>query len=472
MPFFQTSLGIDLRQDRIAIAHLRKTFNRVWVEDSVVIPLGEEKTKEERELEIINAMQGAIGSLNLSIENVILGLPREKTVVKLIEMPSATKENLKKVLEYELVKYVPLPLEETIFDFQTLDEKGGLLRIMLVAMKKGDLLEYVDLFKRMGIQPAAIEISSTASANLFYYDQHPVDPAPVALLGIDKGFFEFNFFDQGNLKETFHQPFLNRNERAAELVAAYRLALLRGLGEKNGSRFFVFGDEANETLVERLKQEISPQMTLARSFKKVRMGNGLRNIAECYGSIGLALRGLAKTRWAINLLPPNLRKEVSRRGLYLAVFLSVASLVLAGVWTIHPFLKEREGLRQITMELAEKRPKVEAIEAIQKKRELLEKEVREFESLRGEEISRPEILKELSDIIPPTVWIWSLRLQSQDLEINGFANSASDLIAILDKSPLFQEVEFSSPVTKERRLFGEQVEKERFRISAKIERTK
>ena len=141
MPSFQTSLGIDLRQDKLVIAHLRKTFNRILVEDSIVIPLGEEKTKEERELEIINAMQGAISSLNLSIENIILGVPREKVVVKLIEMPSATKENLKKVLEYELVKYIPIPPEETIFDFQTLEEKGGLLRIMLVAMKRGDLLE-------------------------------------------------------------------------------------------------------------------------------------------------------------------------------------------------------------------------------------------------------------------------------------------------------------------------------------------
>ena len=56
------------------------------------------------------------------------------------------------------------------------------------------------------------------------------------------------------------------------------------------------------------------------------------------------------------------------------------------------------------------------------------------------------------------------------MELNGFANSASDLIAILDKSPLFEKVEFSSPVIKERRGAGDQVEKERFRISAKVER--
>jgi Tfp pilus assembly protein PilN len=94
------------------------------------------------------------------------------------------------------------------------------------------------------------------------------------------------------------------------------------------------------------------------------------------------------------------------------------------------------------------------------------------------EISKLEILKELSDIFPPTVWVWNLKVQMKevskelltDVELNGFANSASDLISILDKSSLFEKVEFSSPVIKERRGAADQVEKERFRISAKVER--
>jgi len=98
--------------------------------------------------------------------------------------------------------------------------------------------------------------------------------------------------------------------------------------------------------------------------------------------------------------------------------------------------------------------------------------VREFETLKREETRKLEVLRELSDILPSSVWIWNMKLRSKDIEINGFASSASDLIAILDKSPLFEKVEFSSPVTKERRPTGDAAERERFRISAKIERTK
>ena len=211
-------------------------------------------------------------------------------------------------------------------------------------------------------------------------------------------------------------------------------------------------------------------MALAQSFRRVQMANGLQKIPESYASIGLALRGLSKTRWNINLLPLSLRKKVSRFGIYLAMVLSVIALVLAGVWIIHPLLQDRNELSRISGEVKDKKPKVDAIEAILKEKALLEKEVREFEALRAEEVSKLEVLKELSEILPPTVWVWNVKLRSKDIEINGFANSASDLIAILDKSSLLEKVEFSSPVTKERRLFGEQAEKERFRISAKLER--
>jgi general secretion pathway protein L len=202
------------------------------------------------------------------------------------------------------------------------------------------------------------------------------------------------------------------------------------------------------------------------------MSNGLQNLRVSYPSVGLALRGLTKTRWNINLLPLNLRKKVTRFGLYLALSLSAVAVFLALTWMIHPLLQERKELQRVLAQLKEMKPRVDAIEAVQKNKDLLEKEVQEFVTLKRDETSKLEILRELSDILPSSVWIWNMKLKPKDIEINGFASSASDLIAILDKSPLFEKVEFSSPVTKERRATGDTAERERFRISAKIERSR
>src|SRR4030043_1702493 len=167
MPLFQSSLGIDLRRDRIILSHMKKSLNRVSVAASEVFPLTGEKPREEKDAEVINTIQRFINSHNVSKENVVLALPREKAFTKLIEIPSAARENLRKVIEYELVKHIPFTPEDAIFDFQVIDESEGFLRVLLVVVRKTDVSEVLELVKRIGIQPTAIEITSTASVNLY-----------------------------------------------------------------------------------------------------------------------------------------------------------------------------------------------------------------------------------------------------------------------------------------------------------------
>jgi general secretion pathway protein L len=72
--------------------------------------------------------------------------------------------------------------------------------------------------------------------------------------------------------------------------------------------------------------------------------------------------------------------------------------------------------------------------------------------------------------LPSTVWVWNFKYNGKEIEISGFADSASDLIPLLDKSPLFEKVEFLAPITKERTMKGSEVkEKERFKIKARLE---
>ena len=93
-----------------------------------------------------------------------------------------------------------------------------------------------------------------------------------------------------------------------------------------------------------------------------------------------------------------------------------------------------------------------------------------MEKITAGEAKRIDILKELTEVLPPTVWTWNLKCAGKDVEISGFADSASELIPILDKSPLFEKVEFSSPVTKERERKGTtEKERERFKIKMKLE---
>ena len=74
-----------------------------------------------------------------------------------------------------------------------------------------------------------------------------------------------------------------------------------------------------------------------------------------------------------------------------------------------------------------------------------------------------EVLDELTRVVPDQAYLVQLQLRDQTVELHGFASTASDLIGVLEQSPLFNAPQFRAPVTQDRRSGAE-----RFHISAEL----
>jgi general secretion pathway protein L len=172
----------------------------------------------------------------------------------------------------------------------------------------------------------------------------------------------------------------------------------------------------------------------------------------------------------LNLLPLDLRKRVKEIGKFLFPIFLVLALILSLTWGWGVFRRHQDELTILREEVRKRKPEVEIVENLRRQREELLREISDLEKIRADEVSKVEILKELTQILPPTVWIWNFKITGKEIEISGFADSASDLIPRLDRSPLFERVEFLAPVTKEReKRTGEEKEKERFKIKMRLE---
>jgi general secretion pathway protein L len=180
--------------------------------------------------------------------------------------------------------------------------------------------------------------------------------------------------------------------------------------------------------------------------------------------------GLISPRVDLNLLPPDLRKKVRQIGKPFLILLTSLALFFGLTWGTGTFMHYRKEREAVNAEITKRRPAVEALEKLQKQRDDYRKEMAELDQIRSGEISKGELLEELTRLLPDTTWIWNLKYNGKEIELSGFADSASDLIPLLDRSPLFEKVEFLAPVTKEMQMRGDgNKEKERFKIKAKIE---
>lgn len=84
---------------------------------------------------------------------------------------------------------------------------------------------------------------------------------------------------------------------------------------------------------------------------------------------------------------------------------------------------------------------------------------------RIEGISVLQTWEELTRAIPGTAWLTTIRLDGKTVQIEGYAQAASELISMLSAVPIFSKVEFVTPVIRDT-----QVSAERFQIRLQVER--
>lgn len=468
MVIFDSSLGIDFRQNQLILTYLKRSLGKIRLVDYGIHSIVTESQKEEWEGQAISLINLFISKHQIDKKKISISIPREKVIVRFIRFPIATKENLRKVLEYEIPKYTPFEKGETYFDYHIFKEEKEWLHLFVVFVKKDEIDRYLSLLKKIGIQPISIQIPSSAALNLFFYNGGAKGGGISVLLDVASPFFEMNLIRERSLIESFHLP-LSPEHRESKIINSLKRTGMEG-DSLSKSTFFVYGLGADEGILASFKETNQIKGVFFPPLKRIQAGKGTSTLYKIYASLGVPLKGLTKTQLDLNLLPFDLRKKVRQIGKPLFIALSILALILSITWGAGAFIRYRNELDAINGEIKKRRPEVEAIERLQKQKEELGKEISDLRKIEMGEISKTEVLRELAQILPDTVWIWNFKYTGKEIEISGFADSASDLIPLLDKSPLFEKVEFLAPVTKERIMRGSDTkEKERFKIRMKIE---
>jgi general secretion pathway protein L len=461
------SFGIDFKQEHLVLTLLRRSWGRIELVDDGVYPIPSEAQREEREAQVISLVNAFISKHQLNRERICVGLPREKVIARFIKLPVAVKENLRKVLEYEIPKYIPLEKKEIYFDYCLLKEERDWVHLFAVFARKAEIDSYVSLLKKMGIQPISIQISSVAAVNLFFYNKGGSESETSVLVDVADPFLEMNLVEGKDWKESLHLP-LAKEEKGKKIINTFKRSA--DIYSPENSTLFVYGLGADDTLLTSLKETEQLKGVSLPPMDRIRSEGENSKPNRIYASLGVPLKGLINPRIDLNLVPPDLRKKVKQIGRPLLIVFTSLALFFGLTWAVGTFMHYRKESDAVNNEIKKRRPAVEALEKLQKQRDEYRKEMAELVQIRSGEISKVSVLEELTRLLPDTTWIWNLKYNGKEMELSGFADSASDLIPLLDRSPLFEKVEFLAPVTKEMQMRGDgNREKERFKIKVKIE---
>jgi general secretion pathway protein L len=177
-------------------------------------------------------------------------------------------------------------------------------------------------------------------------------------------------------------------------------------------------------------------------------------------ALGAGLAAVREGTASFNALPAEERRTVEE-GAPVITFLLAAVLVLVTVvWLVSAVIKDHRIASRLHSELAQLEPQLRQVH----RNEDEARELREKLTLltRDERRRSAAFLHELTQVIPADAYLTTFRVRSDRIELEGFARSASDLIPLIEKSALFKNPQFTSPVTKV------QNNQERFSLTTEI----
>lgn len=460
---FQASVGIDIQDRAIVMAYLKASVTGVKLLAHGVYSLEDGQPGEDRADRMGRVVKAFFGRNRIPSATLFLGIPREAAILRYVELPLVVKENLRDSLGYELEKYMPFSADELYFDYQVISEDKNTekLQLLLVAVKREFIEPFISLQKLPGARLSGVEVSSTAVANFFSSVPGSREKDPYVLIYARENGLEIDLLKSGFLAHS--RPIaLSQGDPDLPTQVSQQLKKIKETlkGRQGPLKTIVCTMERENALAAHLKEDEAFDVRLF-DFSSADVPS--TDIIPAYG---LALKGLQDLPMDVNLLPREMRKKPSKAGYYVMFGLAGVVIFLTLAWTGGMIFNTQRYIKHLDNELNRLETEVTNVERIKAECVIIGKRIDFFNPLRRDRLIVLNVIKELSERIPKSAWLLRLTYSDSDnqIQIEGWADSASGLIPLLDDSPLFKEVKFLSSITTSA------AGKERFRVGLQLDR--
>lgn len=439
----KNSIGIDIGHNSVAIVWLQSRFKGYTLMEHRVFPLSDSEAKpdQDKHAHIAALITTFISENDITSPEIYLSVPGERTVIRDIVFPLAVKENFRDTIRFEMEKYVPFSSDHIYHDCHIINEDKNTkqLTILLVVIKKDEMAPYLQLCDQLDWGVSGIEITPTAMANGLSLHPSLQSTGTFTFIYQEEKKATINLINNKNLLSS-RTVSVDMTDASLSDQLAHELKICRNNNLLAGKRLPVFVDQENsipartedKTNFELHGLDLSDTVPAARHLP----------------AFGPALRGIRNVPGQINLMPIALRKKPDRRAITVIYGLIALNLILLMTWSGSLMMHRSMTLKELAGKTAQLTAKVKDLPDIEKNVLKAEKRITFLNHFQHGQQYALDIIMELTAIIPDSVWIEHFQLRDRSVQIDGFAESASDLISILESSSLFHEVAFVSTISK------------------------
>jgi Tfp pilus assembly protein PilN len=408
--------------------------------------------------ETVLAVKDAIGSFDARGTSIVLSVPRSWLIIRIAELPAVVKENLASVITYELDRLTPLAPADAMYDYSIISEENARLKLLVVAMRAETLRPYVDAFNINKLHAHRVTTGITGLGTVCRMLGN--GGRSTVCLDIRRDGYDGCAVRDGVLHALIYDNFTDDEDENVRLIKEGITPILAELENEETPSVVLIKTETGYTKI-RDEIAIAARPITDDDLRKA-FGAGTRD--DLTGPLGGLIEEIWPGEKGLDLEGKGIKesnKSPVRGMTYILLGIIVVAMALN---LIVPLYMEKARLSRIEAEIASRRNQVRTVEAIRQEASTINADVTAIRNFKESSLMTLDIMKELTTILPKSVWLTRLRITGQTVEVEGYAASATEVLPRLEQSPLFRKVEFSSPTIRDARLNAD-----RFVIKMEIE---
>ncbi|MEW6107801.1 MAG: type IV pilus assembly protein PilM [Nitrospirota bacterium] len=286
------SIGLDIGSSYIKAVKLKEAKGSYELELCDMHPLPPELIVDGSiidSLRLVDSLKEMIKKANIKTKNTVISISGHSSVIiKRISLPEMSEEELSESIKFEAEQYVPFDIEDVTLDFQIIGpkEEPGQMDVILVAVKKDIINEYISVVKESGLSPIVVDIDSFALENM-YGINYEIEPGKnVALLNIGASTINMSIL-KGGISVFTRDSSLGSNLHTEALQREFNISYEIAEKVKRGEPIENISPEDANSVIEAASEEILSE--IIRSFDYYRSTTLHEDISEVILSGGCAL---------------------------------------------------------------------------------------------------------------------------------------------------------------------------------------
>lgn len=146
---------------------------------------------------VADAIRQCVADAGLRTRAAVISISGREAITKRVPLPRVSARELADAIMLEAEHHIPFAVDEVFLDYQVVGESASGMEVLLVAVKRLKVLEYVAAVEAAGLEAAVVDLDAFAIQNQFELGAPDTGGEAVALVDIGASVMKTNVVRDG-----------------------------------------------------------------------------------------------------------------------------------------------------------------------------------------------------------------------------------------------------------------------------------